>query len=70
MVNSDLLFKMDVMMPSHRVEMNSDVSSRKACRPALPFDVAREFESATCVPPLLSAVVAHLKSFGSNTAHA
>ena len=29
-------------------------------RPASPFNSEREFESATCPPPSLSAAVAHL----------
>jgi len=29
-------------------------------RPASPFNVERQFESASCAPPLLSAAVAHL----------
>ena len=40
------------LWPNQSVETNR--------RPASPFNVGRQFESASCAPPTLSAAVAHL----------
>ena len=49
--------------------MSANTIGRATRRPASPLNAGRQFESTSCTPPSLSAVVAHLARSAKRPSH-